>query len=405
MSAIPEAVRAGVVGRLRARQGELVRAIFERVRGDTFGPVGAQDAEYVAGLREAVVAALEYVLEGIEHGEDWAGPIPVVATAQAGRAARVGVSLNTVLRRYVVGSSLLGEFIMEEADRAGFPGGRGVLKGVLRAQASGLDRLLVAITVAYEDELARAGRSPEQRRMERVRRLLDGGEIEGAELDYELGGWHLGVIATGAGAVQAVQELAAGVNRRLLSVSHGEQSVWGWLGGGDRFAFVDIWRVIASMAAGKGKGGVAGEGVAFALGEPARGLQGWRLTHQQAQAALVVALRRPRALTRYADVVLLAAALKDEALARALVDIYLSPLDDSHNRGLVLRKTLLAYLAAECNVSSAAIKLRVARSTVEDRLRTVEERLGRTLHPCPPELEVALSLDELGVPGAEELDQ
>ena len=149
-----------------------------------------------------------------------------------------------------------------------------------------------------------------------------------------------------------------------------------------------------------GEGAVRSEGVVLAFGEPARGLAGWRLTHQQAQAALVVALRRPRRFTRYADVALLASALKDQALARALIDIYIAPLDDAHSRGPVLRQTLRAYLAAECGVSSAAIGLKVSRSTVESRLRTVEERLGRTLHPFPAELEVALALDELGVSGA-----
>jgi hypothetical protein len=37
------------------------------------------------------------------------------------------------------------------------------------------------------------------------------------------------------------------------------------------------------------------------------------------------------------------------------------------------------------------------RKTVESRLRTVEERLGRTLHPCSAELELVLLLEELVV--------
>jgi DNA-binding PucR family transcriptional regulator len=61
----------------------------------------------------------------------------------------------------------------------------------------------------------------------------------------------------------------------------------------------------------------------------------------------------------------------------------------------VLLQGLRAYLAAERSISSTAAVLRVTRKTVESRLRTVEERLGRTLRPCPAELEVALLLDEL----------
>jgi len=147
------------------------------------------------------------------------------------------------------------------------------------------------------------------------------------------------------------------------------------------------------------------EGVVLAFGEPAWGIEGWRSTHRQAQTALAVALRRrdripPTRVTRYADVALLAAALKDEALARALVGIYIAPLEDSRGGGPVLCETLRVYLACERNVSSAAAALKVARKTVDTRLRTIEKRLGRTLHPCPAELEVALALDELTpVPG------
>jgi hypothetical protein len=415
-----EDLRAVVVRGLRARQDELVQAIFARMHGDAFDRGGDQDAEYLAGLRATVAAALEYVFEGIERGEEGVGPVPVTALEQARHAARIGVPLDTVLRRYVVGSALLGEVILEEADR-GERGGWGLdqrraLRGALRAQASVLDRLLQAITVEYGDELARTSRSPEQRRSERVRRLLDGATIEGSELNYELDAWHLGVIALGEGAAHAVRELAAGVDRRLLSVQQSEHSVWAWLGGRGRLALVDVERAIemgshppidAIGLGGTGlgeMGSYASEGVVFALGEPAQGIEGWRLTHRQAQAALAVALRRRGisspthegvTVTRYADVVLLATALKDEALARTLIDIYIAPLEDSRGNGQVLRETLRAYLAAEHSVSSAAAALGVVRKTVASRLRTIEGRLGRSVHPCPAELKVALLLDEL----------
>jgi PucR C-terminal helix-turn-helix domain/GGDEF-like domain len=290
-----------------------------------------------------------------------------------------------------------------ESARAGALGGlcarRAELAGVagaLREQASALDRVVEAITREHADELARVGGIPERRRVQRVRRLLDGGTVERAELDYEFEGWHLGVIATGVEAEQAVRELAAGVDRRLLSVAPARESVWAWLGGRERLVAGALERAITGTdAMGSHSPAPAPTGVVLALGEPARGLEGWRLTHRQAQAALTVALRRPRRLTRYADVALLTAALEDQALARALREIYLLPLDGAHNRGPVLRQTLRAYLTAGGSVSSAAVALGVARKTIETRLRTIEERLGRTLHPCPAELTTALLLDEL----------
>jgi PucR-like helix-turn-helix protein/diguanylate cyclase with GGDEF domain len=388
-------VRVQVVAQLRARRGELVEAIFARVRGGAFARAGAGDVEYMAGLRAAVAAALEYGLQGIERGEEGVGPIPPAVSEQARRAARVGVSLDTVLRRYVLGHTLLEEYVMEEAHRGGYPDERSALRAALRAQGSVLDRLLAAITVEYGDELARAGRSPEQRRAELVRRLLDGDAVEHAELGYELGGWHLGVIATGADAARAVGELASVLEHRLLSVAQGE-SVWVWLGGRERFAPEELERGLAGVS--------AQENVVLALGEPGRGFGGWRMTHRQAQAALMVARRRPHpgGVTRYADVALLAFALGDEALAASLIEVYLAPLDEQRDGGVVLRRTLRAYFAAGRSASSAAAALGVVRSTVENRLRAVEQSLGRSLLACLAELEVALRLEELdGLAGGE----
>jgi len=429
-----EDVRVGVVARLRARREDLVQAIFTRIRAGGLAGSGDDDAEYIAGLRATVVAAVEYVLEGIERGEGWIGPIPAVASEQARRAARVGVPLETVLRRYLVGHTLFEQFVMDEAERSGLSDQRSALRGALRAQAAVLDRLLERIAEEYGDELVRIGRSPERRRAELVRRLLAGGaaEAEGAGLDYELEDrWHLGVIAIGAGAAPAIRELALRADRRLLSVAQGQEGVWAWLGGRDRFAVGEIERVIGPGSKSNppadgiesdriGSGGRGSHSsVVLAIGEPAWGIEGWRSTHQQAQAALVVALRRngsprngiPRngipptrgGATRYADVALLATALKDEALGRALLEVYIAPLEDARGNGPSLQRTLRAYLASECNASSAAAALGVARRTVENRLRTIEERLGRTLHPCPAEIEVALELDELAAtPGPPE---
>jgi hypothetical protein len=288
--------------------------------------------------------------------------------------------------------------------------GGGELAGVaraLRAHAAVLDRLLSATIFedgngfVYGDELMRAGRSPEQRRFERVRRLLAGGALEDPGLGYALSGEHVGVIARGPAARGVLCEVAGGLDCRLLCVDCGEGTVWAWFGGQRRLEMAALELALMGMQPG---------GVVFAVGEPARGLAGWRLTHQQAQAALVVALRRhdpqpehaPQpgvsgvsGVTRYADVALLAVALKDEMLARALVEIYLEPLEGSRGGGPVLRETLRAYLAAERSTSSAAAALGVDRKTVASRLRTIEKRLGRSLHPCPAELEIALLLDEM----------
>jgi GGDEF-like domain/PucR C-terminal helix-turn-helix domain len=384
-----EEVRAGIAGRLRSRRAEIEQAILAHVRAVP-DPVGDGDTEYVAGLRETVAAVVDYGLAGIEQGEGWPGPVPSAAVAQGQRAARNGVALETVLRRYVVGHTLLGDFVMQEAERGGLLGQGAALRGVQRMQASLLDRVMIVVTDEYNREAERAESSPEQRCAERVRRLLAGGPVDTAELGYELDGWHLGVIARGTGAGRAVRGLAAGLDRRLLSVSHGEETVWAWLGGQRRLPASGIERRLSSRWPA---------GVSLAVGEPGSGVDGWRLTHGQAQAALRVGLHRPHAtLTRYGDAMLLAAVLQDDVLARSLLEMYVSPLNDVRD-GPLLCETLRAYFAAEQNARAAAAALGVDRSTVYNHLRTVEKHLGGRLSAHQAELEVALRLAELeGIP-------
>ena len=392
--------------RLRARQRELERAVLARVREVAPDPAGEADAEYAAGLRATVAAAIDYGLTGIERG-DRPVAVPAEVALQARRAARNGVALDAVLRRYIAGNALLWDYIMQEADRAELAGQGVGLRGMLQAQSSLLDKLVVVVAREYASEMQRAGRSGEQRLLERVRILLAGEPPVGVELDYQLDAEHLGVIGRGPGCQAALRQLAADLDRQLLSVTRGGGTVWAWLGGQRALQPADLQRLMSpqtgrcsglSACRRDGHGGDAGQPpeVCFAVGEVARGLEGWRLTHRQAQAALLVALRKPQQLTRYSDVALLAATLQDETLMRSLRDMYLSPLENPGSAGAVLRHTLRAYLAAECNASSTAAVLRVVRSTVENRLRTIEERLGRSLHPCPPELEIALHLDDLG---------
>ena len=379
-----EVVRAEVAARLRARFPEIEKAIFVNVRDGLSDPAESGDAEYAQGLRVAVVAVLDYVLTGIAQGDEWSGPIPSAAVAQARRAARSGVGLETVLLRYTVGNRVLSGFVVDEVDR--LPGQ--ISRPLLNTQGALVERLMAAVSKEYKLEIERAGRSLEQRRGERVQRLLAGEPVDPGEFDYEFeDAWHLGVIIVGARAREAVRSLRSGLDREVLPVSRGEKTMWVWLGGQRRLPVADIEARLSTMA---------DMGVSLAVGEPSRGLHGWRLTHHQAQAALVVGLHRPQGITRYAEDMLLAAALQDETLATSLREIFMSPLAGQRDGGSVLRETLRVYFDVTSNAATAAVRLKVDRHTVERRLQRIEERLGRLLPTCQAELEVALRLYELG---------
>lgn len=385
-----EEVRVGIAERLRARRVEIEDTIFARVRDAAFGHVGDEEAEYAEGLRTAIAAAVEFGITAIEQQGGLGGAIPLAAIEQAQRAARFGVSLDTVLRRYIAGHALLADFIMEEADRSGFLGNEAELRHELRTtQTPPLERLTASIIEEYNRELERVGRLPEQRKAELVSKLLSGKQLDGSdqlELGYDFDAWHIGLIPRGERAAEFVRAAKAALGCECLAVSDGEQATWVWFSRLREPTIADIKRLSVERP----------EGVTIAMGEPRQGIEGWRLTHEEAQAALVVALRKPPGLTRCSNVLLEAAMLHHDALATSLVETFLSPLDGLPYRGQTARETLRAYFEAKRNVSSTANRLGVVRNTVENRLREIEEQLGRPLHTCSAQLEVALRLDALG---------
>ncbi len=381
----PQETRAELSARLQARRVEMEEGVLTRIYVVS-DPSEAPDPEYVKGLRAAVAAALDYGLGAIHSGEAQ-GAIPASLLTQARLAARNGISLDTVLRRYFAGYTMLGDFLIEEAERAGLGGT--VLKRLLRAQASVFDRLISAVTEEYSHEDQSKPGTAEQRRAQRVKRLLDGELLDTSELEYDFAAHHLGAIAAGPGAVEELRKLSKALDRRSLLVPREEGTVWAWFGSGRRTHPEDIERLVAASLSSQ---------VSLAIGEPAEGPGGWRLTHCQAKAALPIALRNSQSCTRYADVALLSSMLEDELLAASLRQLYLSPLSAERDGGKTLRKTLRAYFAAERNVSSTAAALGVNRNTVTSRLRTIEERFERPLNRCAAEVEAALSLEDLGYP-------
>jgi hypothetical protein len=381
-----ESVRA-VVGHLRARHREIDQAIYNRIQEAVPDTVGGQDPSYQAGMQAAIDAVLSYSLDVIEHGPGWSGPIPAEAAAQARRSARAGVGLGTVLRRYVAGHGRLGEFVAEEAARIGLVSDAPELQHINRTHDALLGYFAAAIEHEHDQERQQVMQSPEQRRVELVRGLLDdknGARADFVDLGYQIDAWHVGVIAVGTSARAVLESLKA--DRQLMSVPRGEETLWAWLGGQRRLTDAETERLgLENEAAG----------VSLAIGEPARGINGWRRTHREAQQALDVAQLARQTRARYRDVALLVPWVEDPERGRALVELYLSPLDSQKDGGVTLRQTLRVYLDAERNASSAARTLGVDRRTLTHRLAAIETCVGYRLDSRKADLEVALRLYDL----------
>jgi DNA-binding PucR family transcriptional regulator len=375
-----------LAAQLSERRGEIKDAVQRRVFAIS-APATMDKPEYEQGLRAAISDALDYAIDSVETGEEKAPPIPATLLTQARLAARNGVDLDAVLRRYVAGNAIFADFLLEEAEGSDFLVDA-ALKRLMRSQSVLVDRLLTAICEEHKREAASRLHTAEQRRRDRVQRLLDGELLDGSDLAYDLDASHLAVVASGAGAADALRIAARALDRRPLIVAQDKQVVWAWFGGRARTEPDDVQRVLASNLS---------DVTAFATGESANGRSGWRQTHLQAQAALPFARRRPGHLVRYAEVALAASLRRDDLVTTSLDELFMAPLEGDADDGTLL-EALRAFFASDRRVSSTAAKLKVSRPTVSKRLQVVEARLGRPIHAISVELEIALRLRDFERP-------
>ncbi len=308
----------------------------------------------------------------LRDGGDVPDSAPEVDLALARMAAQLEVPLANLLWGYRNGHRVQWEGWFELA-----AGDEDLLRTGWAFFFAYADRLSELVTIEYTDERERALRGAEQRRMQVVSALLSGEEVDPAALGYELNGWHLGAVLSGADGQSAAHALATFVGRRSLAVQVDERLWWAWLGGP------------RPLAADALHGWPAPAGTLVSLGLDASGSEGFRTTHRQAGAA-----HRAGAAT-FDDVALEALATGEEE-PHAFVARELRGLDGDDARSVELRDTLQAWFAAGHNAAAAAAALAVHEQTVANRLRTIEQRTGRAPASRRAELEVALRLRRAG---------
>lgn len=245
-------------------------------------------------------------------------------------------------------------------------------RGVARSYAAGRDTLVG---------------DREQRRMRALVQLLDGADHEAPALGFAVAGRrHLGLVTWGLPDRGPLEALAAALDRELLAVTVGEGNWWAWLAGGRPLAARPAEVVARSRTSGLAW---------LALGRDGEGVDGFRRTHAEAMTARRAGERGGRRLTAFDDVALEALAGAEPAEARRFVAEELRGIDDDGERSRDLRATLAAWFATGHNAAAAAARLGVHEQTVAQRLRTVEERIGRPVAARRAELETALRLRAL----------
>jgi hypothetical protein len=341
-------------------------------------------AELIRSLTARSILAELQALERYELPEE----IPAIDAEWARMAIRLGAEprgLAQMVDGYRRGHQVQWEGWFDLVEREQLDPGarRELLERGWRFFFDYAGRMSVFITDEYLRERDRLLRSREQRRVQLVRDLLEGHEVEPAELDYDLDGQHLGAIAWGRGGADALRALAQELDRRLLLVGVIEDTWWGWLG---------AHRMLSRAAALALDRFRPPQGVRLALGAEAGGAEGFRSTHRQATRSQRAAVRTDAPVTRYDDIALEALAGLDPHEAREFIDRELRGIDGEDTRARRLRDTLQSYFRHGQNAATTAAALGVHEQTVGARLRAVEERTGRPVASRRAELETALRL-------------
>jgi PucR-like helix-turn-helix protein/diguanylate cyclase with GGDEF domain len=368
---------------LVGRVDELTATHLDRMRGDI--PEWFQQPEPWAQIRAFSRASILTELLALRQGAKLPATCPQVDAEGARETARTGSSLDLMLTGYRCGNAVQWEAWFELVERqiTQPERRRALLQKGSRFFFDYADRLSRFVTEEYSRERERAVRGYEQRRVQAVREVLDGGAADRRRLDYELEGSQLAVVGFGEAAGEAIGDLARTLDRRLLLVAVSEEACWAWLGA-DRALDERGIRALTAFR--------PPPGARIALGSEAWGVEGFRQSHVQALKAARAPFAGDRPLTRYDDIALEAMAAESETEARAFIARELRGLHGADARSRRLRETLRAYFAANQNATSAAAALGVHEHTVARRLQAVEERIGRPVASRRAELETALRL-------------
>ncbi|MGO8772320.1 MAG: PucR family transcriptional regulator [Mycobacterium sp.] len=340
------------------------------------------DPQNAVSLRSAT---LDYALDGVHHG------VPLTVLLRSYRLAHAAISqhLNAILADHVTDTGELNRAIQ-------------LCSAWMFAY---VDAALCLLDDAYTTERDRWLRSAAASQAETIGTILSGQpidtEVASRRLRHELQRVHVAAIAwldtheegrnTLALLEAAIRDIAAAIgSQHPLVQPLGTLSVAAWIStkGDVPSRVLDELRIRTATA----------PGVRVAIGEPARGIAGFRASHLEALQAQRIAHmvgRGEGSITRYRDISLRALATANVDQARAFVECELGALaarDDTTRR---LAATVRTYLDENGSRARTAKRLNVHENTVSYRLRQAEEILGKPVDKRTLELRVALTLADL----------
>jgi len=354
-------------------------------------------------LGSSIEGNVDTILHMFQHGIgiDRVEP-PTAAVEYARRLAQRGVPVNALVRAYWLGQDTLLRRSLGEVRRQGSDPEVASLAGqrIVEITFGYIDWMSQRVVISYENERDQWLQNRNAVRAARTRELLAGDSVDmaaaEAALGYRLAQRHVGIVvwtrirASGEDELSPLERFVIRLAERVscpvrpLFVPCDDSSAWAWLPIG-RCAGIEP-EVIRLSAGSGGR-------VMVAVGEPAQGIDGFRITHTQAVQTQAVALLggacAPQ-VTMFGQVGVAALLSADVEAARAWVSQVLGPLATDDDHCARLRETLRVFLATGGSYTASAAELAMHKNSVKYRVEKAGQERGRPIRGDRLEVELAL---------------
>lgn len=255
----------------------------------------------------------------------------------------------------------------------------------------------------FQGERDRLLQGAAAQRLDVVRETLAGNIVDTRKLSVSLGGHPVSEFNTcvllhteNNGSVADLDAAASRLARQIaprppVVVSPGGRDLWCWVATRSMPDLNPLLECAPWLAEQK---------ITVAVGTPAEGIEGFCLSHREAQDAQTIAFQAstPRPLTLFAEVQLLSLISGSPEAARRFTIRTLGALSDQSDAVARLRDTLRALLSTG-SVDGASQSLSVHKNTVRYRVSQAEQMIGRPLTKSSTELDLALRYFDMFMTG------
>jgi DNA-binding PucR family transcriptional regulator len=385
---------AAIAAALRPDLGQVSRALTERIL--EMEPALGEAPAVVDGLYASVSENVDQLTGTLIDGPAPRDtPAPAAALAWARMLAQRDIPMATLLRAYRVGQARYHQLAMAEIARLTSDADTATATATLLSEVTFafVDRTSEDVMEAYQAERDAWVQNRAAARAAQIAALLGGGPVDLGEaeriLGYALDGPHVaalfwsddGALADAAGLDREITRLAEhlGCPRPPLVVPLPTNTVGAWFP--RRSPAVPQWPESTDTA------------LRLAIGNPASGPDGFRLTHRQARAALAVAefadAEHRRAVTAWSVVGPVALMCADRDQLAVWVQATLGGLAAADEGMERLRETLLLFLGNRSFTNTAKAQ-HLHKNTIQYRVKRAEDALGRPLEEHRDDIELAL---------------